>query len=153
MTRGGIHSGMKDGWLLTLLLLPVTLWAGGSNTVCVIAIREEITHNTLFLVRRGLHEAAAKHASAVILDMETNGGRVDVTEEIIQLLERAPVKTYTYVNPKAFSAGAYIAAATDKIFMAPGSVIGAATPLMLGPEGVANLPKAIEEKMNSAMRG
>jgi membrane-bound serine protease (ClpP class) len=144
---------MKAGSLLALLFLPVTLIAGEGKTVCVIEIREDITHNTLYLVRRGLHEAAAKHADAVILDMETNGGRVDVTEDIIQLLERATVKTYTYVNPKAFSAGAYIAAATDKIFMAPGSVIGAATPLMLGPEGVANLPKAIEEKMNSAMRG
>ena len=154
MARSGIHSGMKTGWLFALLLLPATLWAGQSNTVCVIEIREDITHNTLFLVRRGLHEAAAKHASAVILDMETNGGRVDVTEEIIQSLEHATVKTYTYVNPKAFSAGAYIAAATDKIFMAPGSVIGAATPIVMAPgEGVATLPKSVEEKMTSAMRG
>ncbi len=135
-----------------LLLWPVMLLAGTGQTVCVIEIREDITHNTLFLVRRGLHEATAKHASAIVLDMETNGGRVDVTEDIIQSLEHATVKTYTYVNPKAFSAGAYIAAATDKIFMAPGSVIGAATPLMLGPDGVATLPKAVEEKMNSAMR-
>jgi membrane-bound serine protease (ClpP class) len=85
--------------------------------------------------------------------MRTNGGLVDVTEEIIRLLERAPMKTYTYVDDKAYSAGAYIAAATDKIFMAPGSVIGAATPVMLGSgSGVQELPKSYEEKLTSAMR-
>src|SRR5213593_1547447 len=149
-----MHSGMKAVWLAALLLGPVTLLAGEDKTVFVIEVREDITHNTLFLIRRGLHEAAAKKAEAVVLDMETNGGRVDVTEEIIKLLERAPMKTYAYVNPKAFSAGAFIAAATDKIFMAPGSVIGAATPIVLAPggEGVANLPKTFEEKMSSAMR-
>ena len=160
-TRGGIHSGMKALWMVALLLLPVTLpaplqagLAGENKTVFVIEIREDITHNTLFLVRRGVNEAAAKNASAIVLDMETNGGRVDVTEDIIQVLQHSPVKTYTYVNPKAFSAGAYIAAATDKIYMAPGSVIGAATPIVLTPgEGVANLPAAVQEKMTSAMRG
>jgi len=128
--------------------------AFAKSTVYVVSIREDITHNTLFLVRRALREAAGKKADALVLDMETNGGRVDATEEIIKLLEHAPMKTYTFVNPKAFSAGAYIAAATDKIFMAPGSVIGAATPLILAPGGggVAELPKDIQEKMTSAMR-
>ncbi len=138
------------------------LWAGRTvaraeeaapETVCVLTIHEEITHNTLYLVRRGLREAEEKKAAAVVLDMRTNGGRVDVTEEIIRLLERVPMKTYTFVNDKAYSAGAYIAAATDKIFMAPGSVIGAATPVMMGPDsGVQALPKSYEEKLSSAMR-
>jgi membrane-bound serine protease (ClpP class) len=123
------------------------------KTVCVLTIHEEITHNTLYLVRRGLREAEEKRAAAVVLDMRTNGGRVDVTEEIIRLLERVPMKTYTFVNDKAYSAGAYIAAATDKIFMAPGSVIGAATPVMMGPDsGIQALPKSYEEKLSSAMR-
>ena len=85
--------------------------------------------------------------------MDTNGGRVDAMEYIIRLLERSPIKTYTFVNQKAYSAGAFISAATDKIFMAPGSVIGAASPVMMIPgQGVQELPKAFEEKLNSAMR-
>ena len=122
--------------------------------VCVIAIREDITHNTLYLVRRGLKEAATTGAKAVIIDMDTNGGRVDVTEDIIKALQHSPVPVHTFVNAKAFSAGAYIAAATDNIYMTPGSVIGAATPVMLssGGEGVMPLPKSYEEKLNSAMR-
>src|SRR5207244_3906446 len=65
----------------------------------------------------------------------------------------ATVPTCTYVNTKAFSAGAIIANATDKIFMAPGSVIGAATPIAVIPGlGIQELPPAEREKMNSATR-
>jgi len=103
-------------------------------------------------VRRGLREAAEKKAAAVVLDMRTNGGELDVTEAIIELLKRAPMKTYTYVDDKAYSAGAYIAAATDKIFMTPGSVIGAAMPVMIGSSGVQELPKSFQEKLVSANR-
>jgi membrane-bound serine protease (ClpP class) len=141
-------------WTMMLALaVPVSVRAADNPSVCVLTIHEEITHNTLYLVRRGLREAEEKKAAAVVLEMRTNGGLVDVTEEIIRLLERAPMKTYTYVDDKAYSAGAYIAAATDKIFMAPGSVIGAATPVMIGSgSGVQQLPKSYEEKLTSAMR-
>jgi membrane-bound serine protease (ClpP class) len=138
--------------LAIALTVPFSVHAATDPTVCVLTIHEDITHNTLYLVRRGLREAEEKKAAAVVLDMRTNGGLVDVTEEIIRLLERAPMKTYTYVDDKAYSAGAFIAAATDKVFMAPGSVIGAATPVMLGGSGVQELPKSYEEKLTSAMR-
>ena len=137
----------------TLFGAPFSSHAATDQSVCVITIHEDITQNTLYLVRRGLREAKEKKAAAVILDMSTNGGRVDVTEEIIRLLAHAPMKTYTFVNDKAYSAGAFIAAATDRIFMAPGSVIGAATPVMLIPGGgVQALSKSYEEKLSSAMR-
>jgi membrane-bound serine protease (ClpP class) len=135
------------------LFMPATARAANEKSVCVLVIHEDITHNTLYLVRRGLREAGEKKASAIVLDLNTNGGRVDVTEEIMRLLENAPMKTYTFVNNKAYSAGAFISASTDKIFMSPGSVIGAATPVMLAPgAGVQELPKSYEEKLTSAMR-
>ena len=49
-----------------------------------------------------------KKAAALVLDMQANGGRVDATEDIIRLLEDAPMKTYTFVNDKAYSAGAFM---------------------------------------------
>ena len=134
------------------LAIPISTRAADSPSVCVLTIHEDITPNTLYLVRRGLREAEEKKAAAVVLEMRTNGGSVDAMEQIIGLLERAPMKTYTYVDDKAYSAGAYIAAATDKIFMAPGSVIGAATPVMIGNSGVQELPKSYQEKLTSAMR-
>src|ERR1017187_1050833 len=139
--------------LAVTVTVPTSVRAADNPAVCVLTIHEDITHNTLYLVRRGLREAEEKKAAAVVLEMRTNGGLIDVTEEIIRLLERAPMKTYTYVDDKAYSAGAFIAAATDKIFMAPGSVIGAATPVMIGSgSGVQELPKSYQEKLTSAMR-
>lgn len=130
-----------------------TTAAPATQTVYVVELREDITHNTTYLIRRAMNEAAAGKATVVVLDIETNGGRVDATEEIIKLLEHSPAKTYTFVNPKAFSAGAFIAAATDHIYMAPGSVIGAATPVVMTPgSGVQEVPKSYQEKINSALR-
>ena len=135
------------------MFMPVVSRAATEKSVCVLVIHEEITRNTLYLVRRGLREADRKGAAALVLDMRTNGGRLDVTEDIIRLLERAPMKTYTFVDGQAFSAGAIIAGATDKIFMTPGSVIGAATPILMTPGGgVTEAPTAEREKMNSAAR-
>jgi membrane-bound serine protease (ClpP class) len=60
----------------------------------------------------------------------------------------------TYVNRSAFSAGVFIAVATQKIYMAPQSVIGAAAPIMMAPGGMGaqDLPGTMEVKMNSAVR-
>ena len=135
------------------MFMPAAARAATEKSVCVLTIHEEITRNTLYLVRRGLREADRKNAAALVLDMRTNGGRLDVTEDIIRLLERAPMKTYTFVDGQAYSAGAIIAGATDKIFMTPGSVIGAATPILMIPGGgVSEAPTAEREKMNSAAR-
>jgi membrane-bound serine protease (ClpP class) len=157
--RGALRKTVRAGLLAALAFAAFgpscrSAWAteASHQTVCVLTIHEDITRNTVYLVRRGLRDAEEKRVAALVLDMQTNGGRVDATEEIIRLLESAPMKTYTFVNDKAYSAGAYIAAATDKIFMSPGSVIGAATPILLGESGVQELPKSYEEKLTSAMR-
>lgn len=86
-----------------------------------------IERGLLYVVRRGLNDAVKNHAAAVIFDMDTPGGSVGVMEEIIRLLVDLPsdIKTYTFVNKDALSAGALIAMATDEIYMAPGSRIGA----------------------------
>jgi membrane-bound serine protease (ClpP class) len=108
----------------------------------------------VYLVRRGVKEAMEAKADLLILDMKTDGGRVDVTEEIIQIVNRFPGLTVTYVNNRAFSAGAFIAVGTQRIYMAPQSVIGAAAPILLSPGGgmAEKLPDTMEAKMTSAVR-
>ena len=125
--------------------------AGG--LVYILPIREDIMPPLKSFVRRGVKEAMEAGADALVLDMETNGGRVDTTEEIIEILNQFEGRTITYVNDKAFSAGAFIAVATQEIYMAPQSVIGAAAPVMLAPGGgAAELPESYEAKMTSAVR-
>jgi len=107
----------------------------------------------VYLVRRGVKEAMDAQARLLVLEMDTNGGRVDATEEIIEILNNFEGETVTFVNRKAFSAGAIIAVATQRIYMAPQSVIGAAAPVMLVPgSGAQDLPETMQAKMNSAIR-
>lgn len=101
-------------------------------------------------VERSLAEARAANAVAVILDIDTPGGRVDAAQRIVVSLQDAGLPTYALVNPHAFSAGAMIALATDRVYMRPGSVIGAATPITGEGE---TAPEKIVSAMRAEMRG
>jgi membrane-bound serine protease (ClpP class) len=96
-------------------------------------------------IERILAEAEAANAAVVILDIDTPGGRVDAAQRITKALQDADIPTYALVNPHAFSAGAMIALATDRIYMRPYSMIGAATP-------VTGEGQMAPEKIVSAMR-
>jgi len=126
---------------------------GRGKVVCILPIREDIMPPLVYLVRRGVKEAMREGADLLVLDMETNGGRADSTLEIIDILDKFPGHTVTYVNRTAYSAGAFIAAATERIFMAPESVIGAAAPIMIGPggTGVQEMSGTMEAKITSAL--
>jgi membrane-bound serine protease (ClpP class) len=94
---------------------------------------------------RALREAAAAGAAAVYLDINTPGGRVDAAESMADAIRATTVPVYAFVNPRAYSAGALIALATDGIYMTPGAVLGAATP-------VDGQGTKLPEKYVSAMR-
>lgn len=98
--------------------------------VVIIPVRAPIAKPELYILRRGLKQAIAQNVDTIVLDMETPGGALDVTFEILKALEKFPGKTVTYVNREAISAGALIAAGTDEIYFAPGGVIGAAAPVL-----------------------
>ncbi|MGH7500648.1 MAG: NfeD family protein [Longimicrobiales bacterium] len=100
-------------------------------------------------IARSLREAREAGARAVILDMETPGGRIDAAQQIVDAIRNADVPVHTFVNHRAFSAGALIALATDQIWMRPGSVIGAATPVTGDGE---KAPEKIVSAMRSEMR-
>lgn len=97
-----------------------------------------------------LTEATQAHAAAVVLDIDTFGGRVDAAVLIRDALLRAKVKTVAFVNRRAISAGALICLAAETIVMAGGGTIGAATPVQIGLPGGPAQP--VEEKTVSYMR-
>jgi membrane-bound serine protease (ClpP class) len=96
-------------------------------------------------VARGVAEAEAAGAVALLVDLDTPGGRIDAAEQIVDALRGTEIPVYAFVNPRAFSAGAMIALAADRIYMTPAGVIGAATPV----DGAGNVAG---EKLISAMR-
>jgi membrane-bound serine protease (ClpP class) len=101
-------------------------------------------------VRRVLNEASAAGAAAVVLDINTFGGRVDAAVQIRDALLSAPVRTIAFVNPRAISAGALISLAAETIVMAGGGTIGAATPVQAGQPGAGAEP--VQEKTVSYVR-
>jgi membrane-bound serine protease (ClpP class) len=98
--------------------------------VVVIPLRGPITKPELYILRRGIKDAIEQRVDTLVLDLETPGGQLDVTFEMLKALEKFTGKTVTYVNREAMSAGALISAGTDEIYFAPGAVIGAAAPVL-----------------------
>lgn len=100
-------------------------------------------------IERSIREAQAAGATALVLDMETPGGRVDAAQRIANALSDAPLPVYAFVNRRAYSAGALIALATDGVFMREGAVMGAVTPVNGQGE---KAPEKIVSAMRSEMR-
>ena len=123
---------------------------GARKIVYVVPIDGVVDLGLAPLVARVLDEAAQAGAAAVILDINTFGGRVDGAVLIRDALLQAKVPTVAFVNKRAISAGALIALAAEKIVMADGGTIGAATPVTMGAPGAPAQPVA--EKTVSYMR-
>ena len=139
--------------LLALLSANATAAAPAAEAppakVVVIPIRSEIDQPELFILRRALKEAIAQQADTVVLDMETPGGSLSVTFEMLKALEKFPGKTLTYINREAISAGALISAGTDAIYFAPDGIIGAAAPVLAGG---GDIDETMREKIVSYLK-
>ncbi len=116
------------------------------TNVFVIPIRDVIDEPITYIIRRGVKEAMAAKADMIILDLNTPGGRVDITEDIFDILEKFDGLLVTYVNTDAASAGAFISVATHRIYMHERGTIGAAAPVMGGGQ---EIPETMNEKVKS----
>lgn len=146
-------------WLALLFCLPALAAQTGRcadaapKTVYVVPIRQDIDSSLVYVVRRGVKEAMAAKADLLVIDMDTDGGSLKSMMDIVDIINEFKGQTATYVNTKAFSAGALICFATQKIYMAPQSVIGAAAPVQMAPGGggIQSLPDTVEVKIASAV--
>jgi membrane-bound serine protease (ClpP class) len=101
-------------------------------------IEGAITRATLEFIKETLDAAEQQGATAIILRIDTPGGGVAETEEIVKLMLNSPLPIIGYVSPagaSALSAGTWILMATDVAAMAPGTTIGSLQPVIIGPEG------------------
>lgn len=83
-------------------------------------------------IQRALAQAQEDGAALLVMRLDTPGGLLEATREIVELLLAAPLPVAVYVHPsgaRAGSAGTFITAAANLAVMAPGSNIGAATPV------------------------
>ena len=145
-------------WARTLLLVVFGIFAAIPSAyaeekrpvVYVAPIEGVIDLGLAPFVQRVLDEATQAGAAAVILEVNTFGGRVDAAVLIRDALLNSKLRTVAFVNKRAISAGALISLATGQLVMAEGGTIGAATPVQMGQPGAAAQPVA--EKTVSYMR-
>jgi membrane-bound serine protease (ClpP class) len=104
--------------------------------VHVVTVRDAIHPVSAGYIARALREAGARDVALIVLKLETPGGLVSSTEEIIEAIKgsKPPVAVFVH-SSKAASAGFLIALASDFAAMAPGTRIGAAHPVGLLGDG------------------
>jgi len=113
--------------------------------VYVIPVHGIIDLGLASFFKRSVKEAEEADAKAIILDIKTYGGRVDAAVDIKDALSNLKMLTIAYVNPRAISAGALIALSCKHIIVAPGSMIGAASPIKIGFAGMSQQKESEKE--------
>lgn len=133
------------GLILPFLAPPVQA-QGEPGSVYVISVTGTIDLGLAPYLDRVIDQAAEEDAAAVLVEIDTPGGRLDAVLQMKDSLLASEVPTIAFVNRTAFSAGALVAIACEQIYMATGGVMGAATPIS-GATG-----ETADEKTVSAVR-
>jgi len=120
-----------------------------AETVCLIKVEGVIGPATAGYISRAVDEAASRGAQCLIIQLDTPGGLLDPTKEIVQKFLASTVPTVVYVAPQgaqAASAGCFITLAADVAAMAPATAIGAAHPVEMGG---GEIDKTMKEKLEN----
>ncbi len=120
------------GVFTTARLAPQPASQSAPTTVLFITVNRNIDHVTQGFIAHAAKQAEQEHDALLVIELDTPGGEYDATRKIVQHLLAADVPVAVYVAPKgarAASAGTFILAAANFAVMAPGTNIGAASPV------------------------
>lgn len=150
-----VPSLRRDLFGACLILAGLFLWAAASlaaqqrsDVAALSDITGAIGPATVKQIGEALEKAETERANVLILRINTPGGLVDSTRDIISLITSADIPVIGYVAPAgahAASAGTYIMYATSLAAMAPGTNLGAATPVQMGGGGLPGLSEGDEK--------
>ena len=121
--------------------------SGSSPSALIIDLDGTINTVATNRVERGLEQAFEEGYNFAIIRIDTPGGTIDATRDIVNLIVDAPLPVITYVAPDgahAGSAGTFVAAAGHLLVMASVSNIGAASPVSSTGE---EIPETLDLKL------
>lgn len=103
-------------------------------------------------LQKTFDKAKEENPELIIVEINTPGGELSATFKIKDILLEATMPTVCFINTHALSAGSLIALSCDKIAMAKGAVIGAATPVFATSEGMEKAPEKVVSATRAAWR-
>jgi membrane-bound serine protease (ClpP class) len=128
-----------------LMSLFTTETEAKSANIEVLKVQGTIVPVVADYIKRGINDAEDRGSTVCIIELDTPGGLLDSTEDIVQHILNARVPIVVYVSPSgswAASAGTFITIAANIAVMAPGTTIGAAHPVSVGEE----IPEDVQKK-------
>jgi membrane-bound serine protease (ClpP class) len=142
---------------IAVVALALSTAVGQSQKPQVIAVPVDgVIHPiTVEIISHAIQQAQAEHAAALLIRLDTPGGLLDATRQIIQELNASPIPVITYVTPsgaRAASAGFFILEAGDIAAMAPGTNTGAASPVLIGQQMDPVMREKVENDAAALLR-
>lgn len=128
--------------------------ADGNTLIYSVNINDTVTAGTARHVQRGIRQAERDGAAAFVILLDTPGGLVTATLDILQAMSASEVPVLTYVNPQgaiAASAGTFILLNGHIAAMSPGTTCGSAMPVTAAVPGEA--PQAADQKTINFLAG
>ena len=141
--------------IFVMAALSIVVWqlddsiSADGPSVLVIEIDGNIEPLTADRIARGIDEARGQGSSLVVIRLDTPGGLLDSTREIVEEILESDIPVAVYVGPagaRAASAGTFVAAAANFAVMAPGTNIGAATPVKADGQ---DIPETLARKVSA----
>ena len=141
----------------SVIILVAALTCGSSAAlrgadVGLIKVKGAIGPATASYIARAIDVASERDHTCLVIELDTPGGSLESTKQIVQKFYASSVPTVVYVAPAgawAGSAGCFITLAADVAAMAPATSIGAAHPVSIGPGGEEKTSEVMKEKMEN----
>lgn len=146
---------MKITRNLILFVLLLFSCINCSAAVTQLTIDGPITPATLDYLKLGINTAKQNKSKAILIQLNTPGGLLSTTQDIVKTMLDSPIATVVYVAPKgaqAASAGTFLVYASDIAVMAPGTRLGAATPVTFGGDNDNPMIKKATEDTSAWIR-
>jgi len=140
---------------LVALLAFVATGQKSNPQVVAVAVDGVVHPITVEIINHAIDQAKSQHAELLLIRLNTPGGLLDATRQIVQELSASPVPVVTYVTPsggRAASAGFFLLQAGDIAAMAPGTNTGAASPVSMTGEMDAVMRQKVENDAAALLR-